>query len=226
MYRGTRPGTVTGELLRTILQFKAFPFTYGQRILMESRWQRASADRTRFVSGDPWGLMQFAVASVLFGYLSGAAKDITKGREPRSLDKKETWIAALLQGGGLGIMGDFMFGQADRFGGQAIASLAGPGLTELSKIMPISGQLVRGDFGNAGEDALRLVTGNLPFANLWYTRSALDYMFFYHMREWMSPGTLRRTERKMKEDFNQTYFRLGSLDLTPSHIIRKGGGFM
>lgn len=226
MYRGTRPGTVTGELLRTILQFKAFPFTYGQRILMESRWQRASADRTRFVSGDPWGLMQFAVASVLFGYLSGAAKDITKGRKPRSLDKKETWIAALLQGGGLGIMGDFMFGQADRFGGQAIASLAGPGLTELSKIMPISGQLVRGDFGNAGEDALRLVTGNLPFANLWYTRSALDYMFFYHMREWMSPGTLRRTERKMKEDFNQTYFRLGSLDLTPSHIIREGGGFM
>lgn len=116
-------------------------------------------------------------------------------------------------------MGDFMFGQA-------IASLAGPGLTELSKIMPISGQLVRGDFGNAGEAALRLVTGNLPFANLWYTRSALDYMFFYHMREWMSPGTLRRTERKMKEDFNQTYFRLDSLDLTPSHIIRKGGGFM
>ena len=226
MYRGTRPGTVTGELLRTILQFKAFPFTYGQRILMESRWQRASADMTRPVTGDPWGLMQFAVASILFGYLSGAAKDITKGREPRSLDKKETWIAALLQGGGLGIMGDFMFGQADRFGGQAIASLAGPGLTELSKIMPISGQLVRGEFGNAGEDALRLVTGNLPFANLWYTRSALDYMFFYHMREWMSPGTLRRTERKMKEDFNQTYFRLGSLDLTPSHIIRKGGGFM
>ena len=42
----------------------------------------------------------------------------------------------------------------------------------------------------------------------------------------MSPGTLRRTERKMKEDFNQTYFRLDSLDLTPSHIIRKGGGFM
>lgn len=42
----------------------------------------------------------------------------------------------------------------------------------------------------------------------------------------MSPGTLRRTECKMKEDFNQTYFRLGSLDLTPSHIIRKGGGFI
>lgn len=30
------------------------------------------------------------------------------------------------------------------------------------------------------------------------------------------PGTLRRTECKMKETFNQTSFRLGGFDLTPS----------
>ncbi len=30
------------------------------------------------------------------------------------------------------------------------------------------------------------------------------------------PDTLRRTECKMKETFNQTSFRLGGFDLTPS----------
>ncbi len=55
---------------------------------------------------------------------------------------------------------------------------------------------------------------------LWYTRAALDWTLLYHVREWMSPGTLRRMERKMKKDFNQDML------ISPSRHIRKGGGFL
>ena len=66
---------------------------------------------------------------------------------------------------------------------------------------------------------MRLAMGNAPFINLWYTRAALDWMLLYHVREMMSPGTLRRTERKMKKEFGQEFL------FPPSQFIRRGGGF-
>ena len=101
-----------------------------------------------------------------------------------------------------------------------MGTLSGPVLSDLgSGIVKIPGQLVRGDFANAGEDTLRLLMSNMPFVNMWYTRAAFDYLIGFHLREWMNPGTLRKTERKMKEDFNQTYI------VPPSSVIKRGGGF-
>ena len=55
--------------------------------------------------------------------------------------------------------------------------------------------------------------------NLWYTREALNWLVFYHLREMVSPGTLARSERRLKKEYGQDmYFR-------PSLYIRKGGGF-
>ena len=234
MYRNTRPGTVAGEMLRFAWQFKSYPVTYWQRIVSESRWQSASSlpeggfsswhDARRF-TGDVPGMIHFTLAAVALGYVSGAAKDIAKGREPRDATKLETWMAAITQSGGLGILGDFLLGTTDRFGGQAAGSLLGPVLSSGSRLLPITGQLARGEFGDAGADAVRWTVDNAPFVNLWYTRGALDYLLFFHLREALSPGTLQRAERKLKEEFNQGYFKIGGLDLTPSHNIRKGGGF-
>ena len=234
MYRNTRPGTVAGEMLRFAWQFKSYPVTYWQRIVSESRWQSASSlpeggfsswhDARRF-TGDVPGMIHFTLAAVALGYVSGAAKDIAKGREPRDAAKLETWMAAITQSGGLGILGDFLLGTTDRFGGQAAGSLLGPVLSSGSRLLPITGQLARGEFGDAGADAVRWTVDNAPFVNLWYTRGALDYLLFFHLREALSPGTLQRAERKLKEEFNQGYFKIGGLDLTPSHNIRKGGGF-
>ena len=66
---------------------------------------------------------------------------------------------------------------------------------------------------------------NTPFVNLFYTRMAVDYMVQYHLCEMMSPGTLLKAERKMKKEMNQTYLNIGGIDLTPSHVIQRGGGF-
>jgi hypothetical protein len=80
-------------------------------------------------------------------------------------------------------------------------------------------EMLRGEFKQGGEDALCVLLDNTPFINLWYTREALNWAALYHLREMMSPGTLRRTERKLKEEYNQTYI------ISPARNIRKGGGF-
>ena len=168
-------------------------------------------------------VVHFFLATTALGYVSMEAKDISKGRTPRNPLSLATFGAAFMQGGGLGLLGDFFLGTADRFGNQLTANMVGPALTELSNLAVMTGQLVQGKFGEAGETAVRTITNNLPFVNLWYLRAGMDYMINYRLREWMSPGTLKRAERKLKEENNQTYFRFGDIDLTPSHVIPKGG---
>ncbi len=237
MYQGTRPGTVQGEMLRLALQFKAFPVTYMQRYMSEARWQRASKQKmggyegffdTGRVTGDIPGFVEFFLITTVLGYLSGVSKDLTKGRTPRDItaNPTEVTMAAILQGGGLGILGDFFLGETDRFGNQLAAQAVGPSLSSFFNHIPTSvGMLARGDYGKAGETVAKYALDNLPFVNLWYTRLVMDYLVNYRVREFMSPGALQRAERKMKRDFNQTYLHIGDLDLTPSKHIKRGGGF-
>lgn len=222
MYGNTKTGTARGEFWRFMLQFKSFPVSYMQRIMFENRWLKAGAERSL---DDIPGMIHFAVSGMAFGYLAMSAKDISKGREPRDVNNWETWIAAALQSGGLGIMGDFFLGTKDRFGSQAAGTILGPIPSQVSRMLPIFGQMARGEMRDAGEDALRFALDNTPGINLWYTRAALDYLFLYHVREMLSPGTLARSERKLKEEYNQTYLNIGGLDLTPSKVVKRGGGF-
>lgn len=223
MYQGTRPGTVVGEVLRSVLQFKSFSAVYGQRFLREMRWQQAGHEQR--ILADMPGMVHAVAGSVLMGYVAMTAKDLAKGRQPRDPMKPETWMAAAVQSGGLGIFGDYFLGVKNRFGSEAASALLGPLPTLASQVLPISGQLVRGEFEGAGEDALRLGINNTPFINMWYTRGALDYLLLFHIREALSPGTLARSERKLREEYNQTYLQLGPVDLTPSKVVRRGGGF-
>lgn len=232
MRQGTRPGTGAGEIWRAIMQFKSFPIAYMQRVLGGRCWVRGDLQKgmrygPRNLPGavgdaltrDMGGLMGFVLSSVAFGYASMTLKDLAKGRKPRSLAHKETWLAAAMQSGGAGIFGDILFGKVNRFGNSFAETAVGPLGGLIGDAATLGGQLVRGDMADAGEDTLRLAMGNAPFINLWYTRAALDWMLLYHVREMMSPGTLRRTERKMKKEFGQEFL------FPPSQFIRRGGGF-
>jgi hypothetical protein len=59
----------------------------------------------------------------------------------------------------------------------------------------ISGHPLR----DLGPDAAKLLTDNLPFANLFYARQAFDYLFLYSSQETMRPGYLKRAERSWKQ---------------------------
>ena len=65
---------------------------------------------------------------------------------------------------------------------------------------------------------VRTLKSNLPGANLLYTKAALDYLIFFQLQEWASPGYLRRVERRMKRENNQSFI------IPPSRTIPRGGG--
>jgi len=212
MVRGTRPGTKEGEALRFLLQFKSFPIACCQRILKGRRWKRASQER------DMLGMAQFVVTATMFGYVAMTAKDLSRGKTPRDWDKPQTWAAALAQSGGAGIFGDFLFGKVNRFGGGFLSTIAGPTVSMASNVGVGLQDILFGEPGRGGETVFREVLMNTPFINMWYTRFAQDYFLGFHLREMMSPGTLRRSERRMRKEFGQEYW-------LPVENIPRGGAF-
>ncbi len=216
MRRGTQPGTVAGELLRFVGQFKAFPVailqkSFGRELYGRGYTPSAYAEGAgreliqalRNGNGEKLGIAQLLVWTTLFGYGAMTAKDLLKGREPRPADDAKTWVAAMLQGGALGIYGDFIFGEANRFGGGLIGSLAGPTAGAVEGLADVLYRVRDGD--DAAAAAVRFGIQQTPFLNLFYTRAALDYLVLYSVQEALNPGSLRRMERRIEKENGQSY---------------------
>lgn len=209
--QGTKPGTLTGEALRFMMQFKSFTFTQYHRVLKAQRW-KASANDSAFK-----GLPHYAATMIGLGYMSLAAKDLAKGREPRKPHDYQTFVEAVAQSGGAGIFGDIIFNADNRFGGSAVATFLGPTVGAVDDAFDIKGNIQRSfkkgfdrgemrtsDF-DIGSNLVQAAKQNTPFQSLWWARAAFDYGVMFHLREAMNPGSLRRMERRMKRDSGQEY---------------------
>ncbi|EKT4522802.1 hypothetical protein QEM13_002045 [Pseudomonas putida] len=218
MNQGTQPGTVPGDLLRFITQFKSFPAAYMQKTLGRELYGRGYTPTAlgksfrggrdliqalRNGNGERLALAQLILWTTAFGYLSMASKDVAKGREPRPADDPKTWLAAMVQGGGLGIFGDYLFGEANRFGNTALESAAGPTLGTAADLVNLWARAKEGD--DTAATALRLAQNNTPFMNLFYTRIALDHLFLFSVQEALNPGSLRRTEERIRTENGQEF---------------------
>jgi len=142
--------------------------------------------------------------SLFMGYLSMSIKDLLKGKEPRDPNNAKTIMAAFLQGGGLGIYGDVLFKEV-RGGADIIAGLAGPTITTGADVLLAIKYGMTGEGGSAGKAAYRAISTNIPFLNLFYIKSAYDYLIGHQLMETMNPGVLKRVEKRMKKDYNQEY---------------------
>ena len=200
MLQGTMAGTGMGEAIRFIGQFKAFPMSIIQKTISRELSFVKAGNTSRAVSG----LASIFVASSLLGYVSMTAKDLLKGRTPRKPGTK-TFLAALMQGGGLGLYGDVLF-QETRQGADILSQLAGPTLTTGFDVLQALKYVVTpGKQDLAARNAYRTVSQNIPFLNLFYVKTAFDYLIGYQMMETMNPGVLKRVEKRMKEDYDQEF---------------------
>jgi hypothetical protein len=187
-------GTGPGEALRFIAQFKAFPLAIMQKSIGRELSFTEAGRKYRAL----FGVAGLIVGSGIFGYISMSAKDLLKGKKPRDPMNKNTFFASILQGGGLGIYTDFLFGKIQQ-STSSLATLAGPGITEATKVVAIFNYLFKGEFSKAGKQGYLSIKDNIPFLNLFYLKTAFDYAIGYQMMETLSPGALRRMEKRMKD---------------------------
>lgn len=219
MNQGTQPGTILGEAIRLFMQFKSFPIAVVRKAIGREIYG-SGADTLKEAllqgKGDILGLAHFIATTTLFGYAAMSLKDLAKGREPRDPTDPKVMAAAMTQGGGLGIYGDFLFGEFSRYGRSFTATMAGPTFGQLDDLAEIYTRV------RTGEDALpqsiRMAINNTPFMNLFYTRSAMDYLILYQLQEAVAPGYLHRMEARIRRENNQEFY------LPPSSVVPYGGG--
>jgi hypothetical protein len=201
---GTRPGTIAGEGLRFIMQFKGFPIAFAQRTMGRAAFgfrQGAGLEQAVHIGTMLAGL-------TMAGYAAMTMKDFTRGYwPPRDPTDPKTWGAAFVQGGAAGIYGDYLFSRVNRFGGGPLDAALGPtigagsGLVDL--ILKARDASVSSDEQVKLADWLNYATQNTPFVNLYYVRPALDFLFLNSLHEVATPGYIRKTESKRLSQYGQ-----------------------
>jgi hypothetical protein len=215
----TQPGTVLGEALRFVMQFKTFPIAVARKVLAPTMYDNGAKGLMEAMfkgKADYLGLAHIIAATTVFGYFAMLAKDIAQGKKPKQIDNYKTWSQAFMQGGGMGIYGDFIFGEFDRYGRSALATLAGPTIGQGEDILKLWSRIRQGE--TVKGQALRLLLNNTPYINLFYTRMALDYLVLYQLQEMASPGFLSRLEGRIMKDYGQEFY------MPPTQRIPYGGG--
>ncbi len=211
---GLKPGTAQGELYRSMMQFKGF----GIAVVMLHAGRMAR----EIMAGDTSAYRRAAalmITSAVLGAYAMALKDVAAGRDPRKwLDEKtyldpQLWGAAILQAGGLGIYGDFLFSNTGRHNQSFGTTLAGPLMSRLDNIMGLTmgnlAQRVRGEKTNIGRETTRAIRENIPGANWPIIGLVFQRVLMDSLQKVMDPEAhlaFRHQIMTRRKDYNQDYW--------------------
>lgn len=220
MNQGHQTGTPIGLISEFFWQYKSFSVAYTQKVLGREIYGRGSntlSEALKNGNGEMMGLAQVILWSTIFGYGAMTLKAMVAGKSPRKAETPAEYAdlirAALLQGGGAGIYGDFLFGEMkSRYGSSPLETFLGPTFANLSSLADLYGRARSGD--DVGGSALKFVINNLPGNNIWWAKMALDYGIVYRLQESINPGYLSRMEALTMKNTGQTYM------FPPSQVIR------
>lgn len=206
-------GSVPGEIGRSVLQFRGFPlqlfWMHGRRMLEAGGKDALEYAATLFIS------------STVMGALAYQLKQIVAGKDPVNMDPSEnpSFIAkAAFQGGGLGIMGDFINSATSRSGTSSLATQLGPTASTLDDLLGFAA--VRRDEqgtihvgpGHKGKALRQLVQNNTPGSSLWYARLAFSREVLDKLQASIDPDyyqSFNRMEKRAQQDGTRYYWRPG-----------------
>lgn len=204
-YAGLQRGTIRGEITRSWFQFKSFPWTFFQRGM------DAVANQDTVTSKATMSAYLIATTTMA-GAMIMQTRAMLSGQDPRKMMDKnwyKFWSASFIQGGALGIYGDFIYGvNQNRYGGGMLTTAAGPTLgplLELGVVQPLDAiqNTIEGKKSHFLGKEFQDAKGFVPGGNIWYLKGALDHLVWQQVMEGLSPGYLRTIRERTRKDYNQ-----------------------
>ena len=208
----SRPGTLHGEALRSILLYKNYPIS-----LMINQYRHISSLETK--TARALYFANLAGGLTIMAALSNQLQEIIKGRDPRPMDNVKFWGAAFVKGGGLGILGDFISSSTSRAGGGFAETLAGPvvGLAADAGRLVFSNAsaALNGKPTHVGRDVANIIRKDNPFASFAPTRTALDRMVMDNIQRFLDPDAekyFRQAEKRQQREYgNASWWARGNM---------------
>lgn len=205
MFAGGKPGSFSRELMDSVMQFKMWPIAAATQMWGAAIHMSLSKKDLAAGIGFLFGM------STVAGMLKLWAQDFENGRPLRDPTDWHTLLGAFAAGGGGGIYADYVFGETNRMGNNALEQAGGPLAANAFTLWHIGKRFLKEDFSedpseqahawqHLWPDLAHWGVRQIPYANLFYLKGAIDYMLAYHLYEAASPGWWERTnQRLMKE---------------------------
>lgn len=222
LYGGSRPGQGRREVAANLLLFKAFPlsilWTHVRRLALADI---RGANKAKMAA-------HLVIGGFVLGTLGEQLSQISKGRDPLPMDPtseegRKTWMKGLHRGGGMGIFGDFVFADQNRFGGGFAETVAGPVGSEIGDFSKLTiGNLqelaMEGEAKRPGRELVDFARSMTPGRSGWYLSLAFDRLLFDTAQQALDPdhaASFRRVENRAYREFNQKYWSPPGSSLPP-----------
>ncbi|MDC4759402.1 hypothetical protein NQ840_07745 [Acinetobacter baumannii] len=201
-------GTITGEVFKGLMQFKSFSASFLMRQGSRTMAQEGLKGKAAYA-------IPLMVSMTLLGGLVVQLREILNGNDPQTIydsndPKKATsfFMRSLVAGGGLPVLGDILVAGTDTSGRDANSFVSGPLGSDFTTLLGLTvGNLTQYNEGkdtNFGNEAFKFVKGKIPAQNLWYTKAAINRMFFDEIQDTIAPGyrekALRKAERQQDRE--------------------------
>jgi len=211
-----QPGTLMGEIARSGAQFKSFGVVFG--LLHGMRIHRQIVGGGGYKAAKGWAAGapyagSLLLSTTLFGAMALQLKATAAGRDPRDVTDPAFWSAAMLQGGGLGIYGDFMFANVNRYGASLGSTLGGPTLQRVSDFWNLTAgnviQLASGEKTHFGRELVKFARGNIPGGNIWYLKLAFEREVLDQVQFLVDPEAnkaFKRQQQFWRRNFSNEFY--------------------
>ncbi len=201
-------GSVMGEIVRSVLQFKSFPMA-----LLMKHGSRVMSQNT--MSSKAWYAGSLLGLTTLLGGLVVQLKELANGNDPSVMwdsdDPKKSldfFKRSFVAGGGLPILGDILVAGMDTSGRDTADFLSGPFGSDLKTLLSVTvgnaTQLANGTETNAGNEIFKAIKSKIPAQNLWYLKAIMNRMIFDGIQDAIAPGYREKLQRKAERMHNRT----------------------
>jgi hypothetical protein len=194
----SQPGTLKGEVVNSMLMYKNFPITLGMTHLARGFQQVGLKGKAKY-------LVPMIAGGTVMGAFAYELKQIAAGKNPTKPEDMgiRYWINAMIYGGGLGIFGDFLFQDTNRYGGSLPKTIAGPVISFFGDLVNLTfgnvSQLASGEKTNAGKELAAFIQRYTPGNNIWYTRLVIERILFDTLEKLLNPNYQSDTRRKVNQ---------------------------
>jgi hypothetical protein len=212
-----RRGTIIGEVGRSMLLFKSFPLTV--------MWMHGR----RMIEAGPFNGLRYAarlaITTTLLGALALQLKNVAAGKDAQDMNPREDfsfWVKAFAQGGGAGVLGDFVGQQTNRFEQTLAEWAAGPVFDSGQGFVELGSARIKEEFfaddplaarSKSAKAYRRFIQGNTPGSSLWYLKLAFQREVLDQLQEEMDPeywDSFERMEARAQQDGTEFWWRPGA----------------
>lgn len=221
MGSGVTPRSVGGQIIRSSTQLMSFPAT-----LMLNHWKKIWTAPTP--KDKLWLGSMFFIEMAVAGAFITQVKALAQGQNPYNMDPteeggREFWGRAIINGGSLGLLGDFVYNNTGIANSQLFRSDSPmeQWLSSLNKLTTgnISEKLVGKKDLNADKDAIAFVNQSMP--KLWFMKLLYDRAIGDQLLKDADPKAWKAKERFAKQHEEGRWWKPGQEAELPdfSHVF-------